>query len=188
MKPKWLALKKCSPVLIASALVMFTVGCSETLNVDPIPQPEDTQLFSGNIITEQFTVGPEGGHFTALGETVCLDFPENAVSQSTLFNISTFPLHHLDHYDLTLMDRGISIESTGPDRKFAQMVKIRMKYDFSSQKGAPVDEQNLTIYTVYGNFYRHPNIYPIGACCVDCDCQVVIGCICESGTYVVGEN
>lgn len=169
-------------------MVLFTLGCSETLNVDPIPQPEDTQLLSGNIITEQFRVGPEGGHFTALGETVCLDFPANAVAQSTVFNISTFPLHHLDRYDLTLMDRGIALESTGPDRKFAQMVKIRMKYDFTSKKGAPVDENNLAIFSVYGNYYRHPNIYPIGECCVDCECQAVIGCICESGTYVVGEN
>jgi hypothetical protein len=188
MKTKALVLERCVPVFLASLLILFPFGCSETYNVDPIPQPEDVQLNSGNIITEQYTIGPEGGHITALGETVCLDFPEGAVTEPTLLNISTFPIHQLDHYDLKLMNRGVSIQSTGIDRKFSQMVRIRMKYDLTSQKGTPENEENLTIYSIYGNYYRFPNIYPVGECCVDCDCKAVIGCICASGTYVVGEN
>lgn len=180
---------RCVPFILASALVVLTFGCSETMTVDdPIPQPFNTQSLTGNIVTEQFTIGPEGGHVTALGETVCLDFPEDAVTKPTLFTITSHPLHQLDHYDLTLMDRGVSLEMAGIDKGFAQMVKIRMKYDFSSQKGAQVEEENLTIFTVYGNYFRFPNIYPIGECCVDCECQTVIGCICETGTYVVGVN
>lgn len=178
-------------MILASALILLVCGCSETPTVDPvIPEAEASYLLSGNIITEQYTIGPEGGHITALGETVCLEFPEGAVSESTLITVTSFPINHLDHYDLNLMDRGVSIDisETGADNGFGQMVKLRMRYDFSNSKRTPLNEKNLTIYTIYGNYYRHPNIYPIGECCVNCDCQAVQGCICESGTYVVGEN
>lgn len=188
MKTTWLALKRCIPVIFASALVLITFGCSETLTVDPIPQPGEAQLLSGNNITEQFSVGPEGGHIIAPGESVCLNFPEGAFTGPTKFWITSHPIHHLDQYGLKLMNRAVSLHIAGPDKGFARMVNIRMKYDFSSQMGAPVDEQNLTIYTVYGNYYRHPNICPIGECCVDCDCKSVMGCIGETGTFVVGEN
>ena len=184
---KRLALARCAPFIFASALILFTFGCSETYNVDPIPQPDETTQISGNVISEQYTIGPEGGIITAMGGTLCLNFPEGAVDQPTLFNIHSFPVDHLDHYNLNLMNRGVSIETTGKDRKFTQMVRIRMKYDLTSLKGIPVNEEDLTIYSIYGNYYRFPNIYPVGECCVDCDCQSVLGCIGEPGTYVVGD-
>ncbi len=129
-----------------------------------------------------------------MGETLCLNFPEGAVDEPTLFNVATFPLHHLYLNGLNLMNRGVSIETTGKDKRFTQMVGIRMRYDISTlQKslkdgGDPIEETSLTIYSIYGNYFRQPNIYPIGECCVDCDCKSVVGCICESGTFVVGEN
>jgi len=181
-------------VLILMLLFLMASGCNETLNVDPIPQPDENPMATGNIITEQFTVSPEGGNYTLLGETLCLSFPEGAVEEPTLINVATFPLHHLNLNGLNLMNRGISIETTGKDKAFGQIVKIRMKYDVGSLMnslkggGDPVDETSLTIYSIYGNYFRFPNIYPIGECCVDCDCKSVIGCICESGTFVVGEN
>ncbi|MGW8315966.1 MAG: hypothetical protein ACWGNV_10225 [Bacteroidales bacterium] len=190
MKTKMLALERCVPLILASVLILLVCGCSESPTVDPvIPEFEETYLASGNIISEQYSIGPEGGHITALGETVCLDFPENAVYESTLITISSFPIHQLDQYNLNLMNRAVAIDisETGTDNGFGQMVRLRLRYDFSSLKGVPVNENNLTIYTIYGNYYRHPNIFPIGECCVNCNCQVVQGCICESGTYVVGE-
>jgi hypothetical protein len=188
MKKLQLVMERYALPVFASSLLVFAIGCSETESVDPIPQSDDISLVSGNIITEQYTVGPEGAYITALDKTVCLDFPEGAVYQPTLIKVSCFPIHHLDQNGLKLMNRGVSIEVSDIDKGFAQMVKIRMKYDFSSQKGVSVDEENLTIYSIYGSYYRHPNIYPIGECCVDCDCKSVIGCIGETGTYVVGEK
>jgi hypothetical protein len=190
MKPNLIALERNGMVGFIMLAVVFLIaqGCSETISVDPIPQPEEPGPVSGNIVTEQFWIGPEGGHIVMLDETVCLDFPEGSLDKMTLFNISSIPLDQLDLDGYNMMERAVVIEAAGLTRNFNHFVNIRMRYDVPSQKGTLLNEEDLTIYCMFGDFYRKPNIYSIGECCLDCECKTIQGSIDECGTFVVGEN
>ncbi len=178
MNTHWIAPKKSSLVQVIMAAMLSMVGfsCSEPMFGD---DPVD-HMNAGD-----FWVGQEGKVVYALEGRVILEFPEDAVSEPTLFTIETLPLDNLEMEGYIMMNCGISLTSDIPGLRFREPVHLKLPYCKSDFKGGtPVIEEDLTIYGII------PDVYAcsIGDCCVDCTWDIVSGCISECGFYVVGEK
>jgi hypothetical protein len=178
MNAHWIAPKKSSlvQVIMAAMLSIAVFSCSEPMLGDaPIEQ----------IAMGDFWVSPEGKVVYALEGKVILDFPEEAVSEPTLFTIETMPLDNLEMKGYTMMNCGISLKSDIQGLRFREPVHLKLPYCNSDFKGStPIIEENLAIFEIIPNVYAGS----IGDCCVDCTWDIVSGFISECGFYVVGEN
>lgn len=185
MKTKRIVAKKSSPVplIMAAVLGLTSFSCSESwIPCDPCEEPKNN--FSG-ILSEDFRVDREGRIVYALEGAVVLEFPEDAVTEPTLFTLELVPLNHLEMSGYNMMNCGISLESASRKHKFEKSVLIKLNYCITDFKaGNPVDEENITIYSIIPNVSAHS----IGECSVDETWDVINGCITECGFYVVGEN
>ena len=178
MYTKWIASNKSSliPFIMAAILGIAGSGCSE-------PMLGDSQI--DYITTVDFWVDQAGAVVYALEGKVILEFPENAVSERTLFTVKTIPLDYLEMDGFNMMNCGISLESDEPGLRFRKPVHLKLPYCLSNFKAAtPVIEEDITIYGIIPDVYASS----IGECCVDCTWDIVSGCIEECGFYVVGEK
>lgn len=178
MNRHWFAPKKSSLVqmIMAAMLGIVGAGCSEPMLGDaPIE----------HVAMGDFRVSPEGKVVYALEGRVILDFPEEAVSEPTLFTIESMPLDNVEMDGYTMMNCGISLKSDIQGLRFREPVHLKLPYCNSDFKGGtPVVEENLAIYKIIPNVYAAS----IEDCCVDCTWDIVSGCISECGLYVVGEK
>jgi hypothetical protein len=168
---------------MAAVLGFASFSCSES----PLPalQAEDHKSVLSGIITEDFWVGPEGKIVYALEGIVTLEFPEETVTEPTLFTVSLFPLNQVEMSGYNMMNCGIHLESAARELKFEKSVQLELNYcitDFIT--GVPVNEENITIYNLIPNV----DAFSIGECSVDCTWKMICGCIDKCGFYVVGEN
>ncbi|MCK5693486.1 MAG: hypothetical protein KAI08_11565 [Bacteroidales bacterium] len=185
MKTKWIAPKKSSlvPVIMAAVLGLASFSCSES----PLPalQPEDPESVLSGIITEDFWVDQEGKTVYALEGSVILEFPEETVTEPTLFTVALFPLDHVEMDGYNMMNCGISLKSADRWLRFGKSVQLKLRYCTSDFKtSTKVNEENITIYKIIPNVYA----YSIGECTVDITWKMINVCINECGFYVVGEN
>ena len=172
-----------APVIMAAVLGLASFSCSES----PLPalQPEDPESVFSGIITEDFWVGPEGKIVYALEGIVTLEFPEETLTEQTLFTVSLFPLNQVYMSEYNMMNCGIHLEAAARELKFKKSVQLELNYctsDFKS--GTPVNEENITIYNLIPNV----DAFSIGECSVDCTWKMICGCIDKCGFYVIGEN
>jgi hypothetical protein len=176
MNSKWIASKKSSliQVIMAAALGMAGFSCTEPMLGDPqIEHPTNGD----------FWVGQEGKVVYALEGRVILEFPEEAVSEPTLFTIASFPLDNLEMDGYNMMNCGVSLTCDVPGLKFGKSVHLKLTYCSSDFKaGSPVIEEDITIYGIIPDVHA----FSIGDCCVDCIWDIISGCIDECGIYVVG--
>ena len=181
MKTKWIVPKaNCLvTVIMAAVLGLASFGC------------EKEQILTGNtltdlsgIIKEDFWVDREGKIVYALEGSVTLEFPAEAVTEPTLFSVSLFPLSDLEMSGYNMMNCGVYLESADHELKFEKSVLLKLNYCISDFKAIPLNEENITIYSIIPNVLA----YSVGECSVDCTWEMIKGCINECGLYVVGEN
>ena len=112
MKTKWIVPRRSSlvPVIMAAVLGLASFSCSETRLGDP--QIEEPETLLSGIIAEEFWVDQEGLTVYALEGIVTLEFPEEAVTEPTLFTITLLPLDDLEMCGSNMMNCGISLECT----------------------------------------------------------------------------
>ena len=184
MKTTWIASKKRSLFTVSMAAVFGLVShsCSE----DPIShyQNKDTGNDLVTITSEQFWVDQEGKSVNALEGRVTLEFPEEAVTDPTLFTVALSQLSPMEKGEANMMTCGITLSSLTQGQVFQESVLLKLHYclsDFNAP--AMVDEGDITIYRIDNDGYA----YSIGDCTVDTKCEMVNGNIDECGTYVVGE-
>ena len=194
MKTKWIVSKTSSlyPLIMAAVMGLATMGCEESPPIYPERPQASGAEYSGNILSQTFTVYPEGTEVTVLGGTAWLKFPVGSVLVPTEFNIASFSIHHLDLDGINMFKRGIYLEGDTPYRNLTN-VMIRLNYDLAPENWkkntpAPDAEKNLTIYHVSPTIYAYQRINSIGDCCVDCSGKMIKGCISSCGFYVLGEN
>jgi len=194
MKTNWIALKQGSllPLVMAAIFTLTTIGCEKVSPLSTEDRPEINNSYSSSIMSQSFTVYPEGTEVNVLDGVAKLTFPEGTVMVPTEFTITCFPIHHLDLDGINTFNRGLSLESGTPDQKLVN-VMVQLNYDLLPDnwlKNTPVvnSEKSLTIYHVSPVLYAYERIYSIGDCCVDISCNMIRGCISCCGFYVVGEN
>jgi hypothetical protein len=193
MKTKWIASMTGGllPFIMAALLFLTTTGCEKETPILYGDSLEPETELSGNIISETFSVDPEGSNVNLFNGAVSMTFPEGAVSSLTEFTLVTFPLHHLDMDGINMYKRGYALEGPSSKLIFPNGVTFNARYDLNEaswKKSVPNNEENLTIYYVSPTLYAYERIVSIGYCCVDCDSKIVKGCIGQCGFYVVGEN
>ncbi|MEN8228982.1 MAG: hypothetical protein ABFS38_12570 [Bacteroidota bacterium] len=183
MKTNWILLKRSGLIpLIMAVLCLATLSCEKESPLFTGSSLEPEPELTGNVVTQTFMVEPEGTWINLFNGTVYLEFPEGAVTVPTQFNISSFPVHHLDLDGICTDCRGISIENGIPEDSFNKFTKIRMKYS------EELPESSLTIYNVSPTIYSAQRINSIGDCCTESSCNMITGSIGKCGFYVVGEN
>lgn len=164
------------PLIMAAILGIAGFSCSE-------PMLGDSQIV--HLTTGDFRVDQAGAVVYALEGKVILEFPENAVSEPTLFTITTIPLDYLEMDGYNMMNCGFFLESDVPGLRFRQPVHLKLPYCLTNFKSSTtVIEEDITIFGIIPDVYASS----IGECCVDCTWDMVSGCINECGIYVVGEK
>jgi hypothetical protein len=185
MKTTWIASKKRSlfPVIMAAVFGLASHSCSE----DPIShhQNKDTGNDLVAMKSEQFWVDLEGISVNAFEGQVSFEFPEEAVSEPTLFTVTLSQLSRIVEEETNMMNCGVTLSSSNRGQDFFnELVQLKLHYCLSDfNVPAMVDEEDITIYRVDIDGYA----YSIGDCTVDSKCKMVNGNIDECGTYVVGE-
>ena len=180
-------------MIMAAVFALTTLGCEEEVSLLPGESLASEAASSGNIMTENFWVSPEGSILNFFNGAISLEFPKGTVSVPTEFTLASFPLHHLDLDAHNYYNRGYSLfgNSTYSQKFMTSNIKIQIKYDLSEDnwlKNVPVDPGNLTILNVSPTLYAYDRVVSIGDCCTDFSCKIIKGCICQCGFYVVGEN
>lgn len=177
--------------LMAAFVLLATTGCEEEPPVPAEDVPRAEILYSGNIMTQDFRVSPEGGTLNLFDGAMELVIPRGAVSSTTEFTVTSFPVHYLDLEGYNLYDRGFYLEGDSPDQMFPDGITLKIRYDMyegSWLKSVPSDERNLKIYRGSPSVYFSRSVDPLGECCVDCNCKIVIACAGKCGFFVVGEK
>jgi hypothetical protein len=177
--------------LMAALVLLATTGCEDEPPIPPEELPKAETQYSGNIMTQDFWVSPEGGTFNLIDGALEIVIPKGAVSHSTEFSLTSFPVHYLDLEGYNLYDRGFYLEGDSPEQMFPGGISFKIRYDMvegSWLKSVPVDERNLQIYWGSPTLYFSKKVDPVGECCVDRNCKIVIGCLGKCGFYVVGEK
>jgi len=185
MKTNLLKLEKVSlaPMIMLIVMALITMGCQEKHD-DGLPA-----IYAGDILTESFTVMPEGITLKAFDESVTLDFPGGTVFVPTELTLVSFPLNNLDMKGINIMNRGFSLKSSQPEHDMHENVMINLTYNFRHfLDGAPAHHSNLTIYKITHDFKTFTECESIGECCVDDLCNMISGCFDQCGFYVVGEK
>jgi len=174
---------------MAVAMVLTCIGCSDT-PYEPFHESleDEKTLSSDNVMSENYWVDPEGTSICALAGSVLLEFPAGAVTEPTLFTVSAFPVDHLELEGYNLINRGVSITNGSQHSNFGALAKMKICYAVDGYKGTAPDPGNLGIFKVSPNIYAYERIESIGECTVDRSCEMIYGCICSCGFYVVGEN
>jgi hypothetical protein len=177
--------------LVAALVLLATTGCEEEPPIPPEEFPKPEALNSGHIITQSFWVYPEGGTIDLFEGAMEIVIPRGAVSSSTEFTLSIFPIHYLDLDGYNLYNRGFYLEGDSPEQMFPDGITLKIRYDMveaSWLKDLPANERNLQIYRGSPTVYFDRRFDAVGECCVDCNCNMVIGCVDKCGFYVVGEK
>lgn len=175
-------------MLLAVVLGFFTLGCEDE---DKLPtQHYDFEgIYAGNIDNETFMADPAGTSVDVLSGTVHLTFPPGAVLTPTEFTITATPLYEQEMNGKNIMNWKLSLESGTADHEFNKNVQISLKYNMDEFiNGVPLNERNLTIYTLSQDNTTCSVVASIGNCNVDCSSQTVNGCICGCGDFVIGEK
>jgi len=170
--------------MVGAVLALSSLGC--TKNDDDL---DTIDLYEDNVImSEDYWVSPEGIQLIALDGSLYIEFQAGAVTESTLITIASVALDNEPIEWYNTMGQGISITSISQDLEFRDRVTIRMNYvPEEFQATTEVNAKNLTIYKLDDVGTLKEGQVSIGECCVDRSCLTVEGCICECGTYVIGE-
>ena len=178
-------------ILVAALVLLATTGCEEE---PPIPSEEIPMTEahnSGDIMTQSFRVSPEGGTVNLFDGAMEIIIPQGAVSRSTEFTMSNFPVDYLDLDGYNLYDRAFYLEGDSPEQVFPDGITFKIRYDMvegSWLKSIPANERNLQIYWGSPTLYFYKTVVPLEDCCVDCNCKIVIACAGKCGFFVVGEK
>jgi hypothetical protein len=191
MKTIWITLKKGSliPMILVALLAFVTMAC-EKESVLPSTSPDVPKgIYSGDILTETFLVGPEGISLNTFDGSVILEIPGGTVHSPTEFTLTSYPLNGLDIGGINVVKRGISLKKERPDLPLNEPVKVSLSFHMPGfQDGNQTALNDLTIYKVYPDFKTVSGCESISECCTDVSCKMIFGCIDKCGFYVVGEN
>jgi len=158
-------------------------------SIEDLANSETT--YSGNIMTQSFWVNPEGGPVNLFDGDLEIIIPKGVVSSSTELTMATFPVHHLDFDGYNMYIRGFSLTGNSPQQMFPNGITLRIRYDLEEEywkKNLPADEEDLLIYWVSPLSGSYERVIPFKYCCVNCECNIIKGCIEKCGFYVVGEK
>ncbi|MEZ5072523.1 MAG: hypothetical protein R2751_16535 [Bacteroidales bacterium] len=174
---------------------VLTSGCVACNEILPLAsESDDPELpeMQSQVVTQRFTIGPEGGELFLFGDRLYLRFHAGTVTQPTTFTAAVFPIHHLDLNGMNTYGHGFSLESDEAIRVLPNVI-VRIHYDQNPElwkKSAPEpgSEEGFHIFHVTPNVYAYQRITPLCDCRVNCDCQTIQGTADACGMYVVGEN